>query len=417
MTHPESIEHGLRHANRLADAEQFDAAIDRYRALLTRDPRCTAAWFNLGRTLQDAERYEESAASYLKAIELEPGFRDAGLNLGIVLRILGRTDDAVSLFDELIHADPDDAQAHLQRSLTRLAAGDFAVGWDEYTWRWKAEARPQRQFDRPAWDGSELPGTLLVTAEQGVGDEIQFASCLPDVLQRVGHCILECEPRLVPLFARSFPTIDAVPTTVSRNDFDAHVSIGDLPRLFRRSSDDFPEGQSWLVANPAAVEHWKSRFATLGDGPTIGVAWRGGCKPAVRHSRSTPLASWRPVLQTPNVKFVNLQHGDVSEELGELKEAVSGAGVDPLRDLDGFAALVAALDLVISVDNSTVHLAGALGVPVWTLLPFAADFRWMQSTDRSPWYPTMRLFRQRTPGDWDDVIQNAARDLESVSNP
>ncbi|MFQ5732468.1 MAG: tetratricopeptide repeat protein [Planctomycetaceae bacterium] len=415
---PESVESRLLLANWQADGGDFEAAIAEYRRILDADPRCTAAWFNLGRTLQDVERYRESTDCYLQALDLEPGFRDAALNLGIVLRYIGRLDEAAAVFTRLVDGNCDDAEAHLQRALTRVSAGDFVRGWEEYGWRWKAEATP-RPFDRPLWDGSPLgEGTLLLFAEQGIGDEIQFASCVPDVATRVERCLLECEPRLVPLFRRSFPGVDVVSAPVSGCDFDVQLPIGDLPRLFRRSVDDFPGRRSWLRAEEAQVGRWKRRFADCGARMTIGVSWRGGKKPDVQRSRSTQLAQWSAVLQSSNATVVNLQYGDVAAELESLRTATglrvrNWPDADPMKDLDDLAAQISAVDLVISVDNSTVHVAGALGRPVWTLLPFASDYRWMRGTDCSPWYPSMRLFRQPAAGDWDAVFREVAIALRS----
>jgi len=413
---PDSVETRLLLANRLADADRTDEAVAQFRIILHSDPRCTAAWFNLGCTFQEVEDYEQAAACYSRALQLEPGFRDAGLNFGIVFRSVGELEAARSLFEQLITADRNDAEAQLQRALTLLAAGNFADGWDAYEWRWRAEAE-SREFHCPTWDGSPLAEkTLLISAEQGIGDEIMFASCLPDVMQRVNRCLLECEPRLVPLFRRSFPDVDLVPTPVSPGGFDVQIPIGSLPRLFRRDLSAFPQRTAYLVPDAKAVETWKRRFAASGNNLTVGVSWRGGRKPDVRRCRSTDLLQWRPVLETPGIGFVNLQYGPVGEELQSLRET-SGIIIrhweesDPLVNLDDFAAQIAAVDLVISVDNATVHLAGALGVPVWTLLPAGSNFRWLRETENSPWYPSLRLFRQETPGDWNSVLQRIAAAL------
>lgn len=410
-------------ANLLADADRLDEAIACYLQLLEIAPRSVAGWFNLGRTLQDAGRFEEATECYTTALLLEPRFSDARLNRGISLRCLGRLDESQRCFTELLQHNPEDAQAHLQRGLTALSAGNWADGWEEYEWRWRAEAEP-RQLPLPLWNGEKSPQQkVLVLSEQGIGDEVMFASCLPDLLERVGQCVVECESRLVPLFARSFPRAKVVaaeidPASPSFPPCDSYLPIGSLPRFFRRSEDAFPRQQSFLQADEAAVSRWRTRFdEELGAGWRIGISWRGGRKPEIRRSRSTPLSQWRPVFGIPGVQFVNLQYGETADE----REQLAGeTGVlihdwpegNPLLDLDSFAARLKALDLVISVDNSTVHLAGALGVPTWVLLPFAADFRWQHRRKTTPWYPSVRLFRQPSPGDWASVLREVAALLE-----
>ena len=414
---PGVIDHRFQLADWLADADRFEDALSEYRAVLAADPHCVAAWFNCGRTLQDIERYDEALDCYLKAVEFEPRFRDAALNLGIVLRHLGRFEEAVAVFSQLIDGDTEDSQSHLQRSLTHLAAGQLAAGWDEYDWRWRAEAEP-RTWSQPTWDGAALSGErLLLSAEQGIGDQVQFASCVADALERVNHCLLECEPRLAPLFRRSFPDADVVAAPYAQSHCDCQLPIGDLPRLFRRSFTAFSQS-AWLVADSNRVAFWKQRFSALGADRVIGISWSGGKKPEVRRSRSTSLEQWLPVLSARDTAYVTLQYGAASEEWSSFAQAhnvpiFDWPDVDPLKDLDDLAAQIAALDLVISVDNSTVHLAGALGTPVWTLLPFASDYRWLRDTDCSPWYRSMRLFRQPRPGEWGAVFESVAVALQT----
>jgi hypothetical protein len=266
-----------------------------------------------------------------------------------------------------------------------------------------------------------VDGVLLVYSEQGVGDEIFFASCMGDVLTKARNCLVECDPRLVALYSRSFPNAEVIASTrntehdsnVHLPSFDLQIPIGSLPRHFRRSLDSIPQRRRYLVPNPTLQEKWTERFAELGDGLKVGISWRGGKQEISRRRRSTRLDQWEAVLSRPGVSFVNLQYGDCVEELEELYRT-SGVQIhdwndaDPLVDLDGFAAQISALDLVISIDNATVHMAGALGVDVWTLLPFSPDWRWLLNRDDSPWYPSIRLFRQSRIGEWDDVFNAAA---------
>jgi len=299
--------------------------------------------------------------------------------------------------------------------------GDLAAGWDEYDWRFQEENVPDR-FRQPIWDGSDLRDcTLLVYGEQGVGDEIMFASCIGDLLQGVGGCIVECDPRLVPLFARSFPGAQVVPGPRESGvfvrhplpPFDVRIPMGSVPRYTRRTLDSFPNARGFLVPDADMKRKWQARLAETGEGLKVGISWRGGRKRTTIEKRTTTLDEWLCLFGVPNVCFVNLQYGDCGEELSHLQQQ-HGVHVhdwddaDPLTDLDSFAAQVAALDLVISADNSTVHMAGAVGVPVWTLLPFSPDWRWMLDRSDTPWYPSMRLFRQRNQGNWNTVLREVA---------
>lgn len=418
QTSPDHLEARLQLSNLCDDAGEVEAAITHAREATRIAPHSALAWFGLGTLLKDHEQYAEAADCLPLALSCDRNCSEADHNLGIVLRSLGRHEEAIACFDRLIQLDASNAQAHLQRALTQLAMGELDVAWDEYEWRWQAEAE-RRRFDVPVWDGAPLKGkTLLVHGEQGVGDQIQFASCLPDTAARQGRVIVECEPRLVPLFARSFTGCDVVPQRDRHHrEFDCEIPLGSLPRLFRRRLSDFPSESGFLRPDMAKTLRWRERLAERDGTLLVGISWRGGTRPGDVRSRSTALSDWQPVLSVPQVGFVNLQYGDVEAELDSCRSRYGSPvryfkEADPLVDLDEFAALVAALDLVISIDNSTVHLAGAIGMPVWALLPFAADPRWMRETARSPWYPSVRLYRQPRPGDWGEVLAAVAGELK-----
>ena len=251
-----------------------------------------------------------------------------------------------------------------------------------------------------------------------------FASCVGEIAAWAERCVIECDPRLVPLFERSFPTAHCIakePTArpgPSHVDVDLQVPIGSLPRFLRTSAAAFPQRHSYLTPNRQQQTRWRERLAALGTGLKVGISWRGGKDAETRRKRSTDLHDWSDVLGAEGVCFINLQYGETADEIHSLQRQrqliVNDLdGVDPLVDLDGFAALISALDLVISVDNANVHLAGALGVRVWTLLPLASDWRWLLDRDDSPWYPSMRLFRQVPGGDWQHLFSRVAAELKS----
>jgi hypothetical protein len=305
--------------------------------------------------------------------------------------------------------------------------GDFAAGWDAYEWRFRCDMQ-ERALPWPVWNGGSLTDkSLLIHAEQGVGDEILFASCVPDVAKAAQQCVFECDRRLAPLFARSFHEVVVVPR---REDFqltpddvpvrvDERISAGSLPRFFRRAESDFPARSGYLSADAAATKTWRARLQNAGPGLKVGFSWRGGKSANLRARRSTELAQWAPIFSTPGVRFVNLQYDDDGEAARAQGAAVHDfSDLDRRNELDRLAALISALDLVISVDNSTVHLAGALGVPTWVLLPFVADWRWMLDREDSPWYSSVRLFRKRRDEGWEDLLSRVAFALhECVSTP
>lgn len=452
--------------NNLGDAlkkqGRLDEAIAHHRRAIDFKPMLAEAHFNLGNALKAQDRLDEAVESYRQALRHKRDYAEAHVNLGYVYDDLASVDRAMFHYDQAILIRPGLAEAHFNRSLLRLRSGDLARGWLEYEWRWEHNGR-RRHVDRPEWDGSPLFGrSLFVYAEQGLGDEIMFASCLQEVIEQSEACLVECDSRLIPLFARSFPEAkviarnrgDAprftaggvgspsgrctsprrqVPAVIGETDadsrlpvtatlepriqFDFQIAAGSLPRFLRPDLRSFPRTDAYLRVDPHKLQHWRRRLDGLGPGLKVGISWRGGKDSNVRQKRSTRLDQWEPVLNVPGIHFVNLQYGDCRQELQTVADH-SGivvhdwTDVDPLVELDNFAAQMAALDLVISVDNATVHLAGALGIPVWTLLPFSADWRWLLGRTDSPWYPSMRLIRQRSPDNWTDVFARVGRELE-----
>jgi len=406
---------------------EFDRAAECYQRILAVEPESAAAHYNLGNVYKDQQKLEEAASCYRRALELDSHLAEAHVNLGVVLKNLGHVSDAVTSHHRAVLIRPDDAVAHFHYALALLHEADLAQGWDEYEWRWKYEASP-REFPYAVWDGASLDDVhLLAYGEQGVGDEIMFASCLPDILEKTAACTLECDPRLVPLFARSFPLanvvareFDPASQTNGRPAIDVQIAMGSLPRYLRANRDSFPARLRYLSADAAQTDLWRRRYSEIGSGLKVGISWRGGAKPDVRRLRSTSLEKWMPLLSTPGVQFVNVQYGETADELAAIRDRTGVTihdwdDADPLVDLDNFAAQVAALDLVISVDNSTVHMAAAVGRPVWTLLPFSPNWRWMLEEERSPWYSTMRLFRQPSLNDWPAVFEKVARELKTLS--
>jgi tetratricopeptide (TPR) repeat protein len=403
-----------------------DLAIAAYRKAIDAQPRFATPWFNCGNAYREDNRLLEAVECYEEARQRSPNNPQILVNLAVALKDLRRLDAAYECLDEVLRVSPELPEARFDRSLIDLLRGDLGTGWDEYEWRLKHGQKPQ-PIALNRWDGDSLSGrSILVRSEQGIGDQVMFASCLHQIAPQSAACLVECDPRLVPLFARSFSNVTPIAPAAdpTANPAAAHCDVcdflGSLPRFFRRRIEDFPPTPAYLKPEPALVAKWRAQFARLGGALKVGISWRGGKDAETRRQRSIPIEFWRPILQVPGVRFVNLQYGPGAAEAATIRQRFDiplddGADCDPLADIDDFTAKIAALDLVLSVDNSTVHLAAAIGRPVWTLLPFSSDWRWMLDGETTPWYPTMRLLRCRTPDGWTDLLQRTARLLTAAT--
>lgn len=409
------------------ELEQYDEALRLLDAVLRRRPDDVAALKCLGLVLQKTHRPEQALAHYERARELDPDDPELLNNLGIVLQDLGRLDAAIASYDAAIARKPDFVLPRWHRSLAHLLRHDFARGWPDYELRMESADQPRRPLRYSRWDGGALGGrSLLVYAEQGLGDEIMFASCLPEVIAASRHCVVECSPRLETLFRRSFPqaavyslSAGGEPPAVEREaGIDAQVAMGSLPQYLRRSGSDFPCHSGYLKADPERVHVWRERLAALGPGLKVGISWQGGTHKTRRPMRSIPLAQWAPLLQSAGVRWVSLQYTECSAEIAAV-EAATGVRIADWRevrdDLEHTAALITALDLVISVCTAVIHLGGALGRPVWVLAPYSPEWRYGIAGDGMPWYPSVTMFRQLRYGEWEPVIERVAHQLHAAA--
>jgi Flp pilus assembly protein TadD len=398
---------------------QVDNAITCYQKAIQIDPNHALAYYNLGNIYLDKGQFDEAIVCYQQTLQLKPNIALAYNNQGIALQWKGQLNEAITFYKNAIDIDPTFAPAHLNLSLALLLSGDFKEGWKEREWRWKIDdiTSPLHKLPLPLWDGSNLRGkTIFIYGEQGIGDEIMFASCLSELIAQADLCVVECDKRLIPLFSRSFPKALMVERFKENRHYptealssDMKIAFGSILKFLRPNLTRFPQQEAYLIADVEKVNMWQKRFKALGKGLKIGISWRGGSKPNIIRTRSIVLEKWAELFSIPKIHFINLQYGDCNNELAEAKEKLGviihdWEDADSLKDLDNFAAQIAALDLVISVDNSTVHMAGALGVPTWVLLPFVPDWRWMLNREDSPWYLTIKLFRQPSIGDWESVI-------------
>jgi tetratricopeptide (TPR) repeat protein len=397
----------LRGLGRSADA------LDAFSRALRLKSGYAEAYNNRGNAQLELNRPSAALADYDRALALKPDATDALVNRGSALRDLNRADEAVESFDRAIALDPELAEAHWNRALTCLSLGDFEQGWRGYEWRWRrnaAEMTP-RVFAQPQWRGEDLQGkTILLHAEQGFGDTIQFIRYLPMVLAQGAKVVLEIPADLMPLIG----DIDDV-TMFRRGQtlppFDLHCALMSLPLAFGTTLATVPAPRAYLRAPSERIEQWRTRLPRA-EAPRIGLVWSGKPTHNNDHNRSIALARLAPLLLKPGFQFVSLQKEVRDADRAALRKFPALVRLDDaLADFADTAAVVASLDLVITVDTAVAHLAGAMGTPVWILLPAIGDWRWLLKREDSPWYPSARLFRQPHIGDWGSVIARLTREL------
>ena len=376
------------------------------------------AWVALGVALLAQERLQEAHDAFERADTLAvetSGDRPESLDRGLALRLLGRTRDAIDYYEAKLPGTPD-AAAHGQYALALLTAGDFR-GWPQYEFRWfdPSLAAQRARYGRPQWRGDELEGkTILLRCEQGVGDVLQFIRYAPLVKAKGATVLLELRPGLGAL-PDSFPGVDAAfPHGQVTRDFDYWCDLLSLPRALRTTLDTIPASVPYLRADATRRRRWRERLAPV-QGPRVGLVWAGDPNHPRDRQRSIPLDLVEPLLAVSGVSWLSLQKGPAAALLTATRAARGVADLgSELDDYAETAAVIDALDLLVTVDTSVAHLVGALGKPVWMLTPAPADWRWLEGRDDSPWYPTMRLFRQQTAGDWRGVIARVVTALEAL---
>lgn len=436
---PDFVDSLVNSANALSKLDMDDLAIERLNKALQINPDLGATHNNLGIVLAKAGRFEEALACYEKAIELNADKSEVMNNLANALNSSGRTDDAVDTFKELISEDaghyvaynnlgsaykdmarydeaeknfrksieiePSYAEGHANLGYTLLMRGAFEEGWAEYGWRGmsKGSILARRTYDQPAWEGQNVTGKrVYVYPEQGLGDIVQFSRYVPLLKSRGAKVIMELPPFLMDLF-KGFKGADEFNLQGnSPPDFDIHVSIMDLPQYFGTTLETIPAPTGYLKADDALITLWEERLRDA-DGYRVGFVWAGNPKHGNDKNRSVQLEQMRPLIELQGVTPVSLQVGKDDQAKALFGDKI----IDIAPDLSNFAETAAAmsnLDLIVSVDSSPLHVAGALGLPVWGLIPFIPDWRWLLERDDSPWYPTMKLFRQDDRKSWEPVI-------------
>jgi hypothetical protein len=410
-----SVEQALDLANAFRSSRQWAAAETFYRRIIASSPACFDAWNNLGYVLSETRALEEACDCFRRALAINPGSAEAYHNLGCTILETGRWREAIQYTRRAVELDPQCPEGHFALSLALLLTGDFREGWERFESRRACVdvAAHTRPFHRPPWSGESAQGkTLLVYAEQGAGDAIQFLRYLPLAQARSGaaEILLECRPELLRLFSSNLGdniTVRPKDVVAQGGHFDLHTPLMSLP-YHTGQVEPLRMIEPYLQADLPLRGQWRERLAA-GRALRVGVAWEGNPTHRFDAQRSIASHHLNVLSGVPGVEFHSLQVDPRSPKPANWIDLTGS-----ITDFADTAALIAELDLVVTVDTSVAHLAGALGRPVWTLLAFMPDWRWGLEGEATPWYPTMRLFRQKQLGDWAEVIQRVSAELSAL---
>lgn len=418
-------------ANRAAELNElcrFEEAAALCLAATAQDPRCWSAWNNLGNAMTELQRYDDAVAAYSNALAINPGAARAAANMGVALFRRGAPGPAVAFLEIAAEMEPENAETRCNLAQSLLAAGDWERGFAEYEWRWRTAAMAGVVETAPRWQGEPFAGrTLLITEEGGFGDTLQFVRYAPLAKSRGGMVILQARAPLAALLAR-MPGIDAiVPTGAPPPPHDLQAPLLTLPHLFATTTDTVPLAGGYLTPDPMRVAAWRERLARHGTAArlNVGLVWAGAPRPGMRgaaladHRRSMRLGDLQPLAAlSPEVAFHSLQVGAAGAAARQPPQGmVLHDDTAAIGDWDDTAALVSLLDLVVAVDTSTAHLAAALGKPVFLLSRYDQCWRWLADRTDTPWYRSMRIFRQTRPLDWDEAVRAVARDVGLCPTP
>jgi tetratricopeptide (TPR) repeat protein len=408
---PQMVEAYNNLANAYKTRGDLDAAIENYNQVIRLKPDLAEAYYNLGSALRLKGEFQ-AAISHLKhALRLKPRYAVAHNNIALAFKNQGQLDAAIDHFSRALQINPHLAEAHWNRSFVYLLKGEFDKGWQDYDWRFR-QARwktlyPHR-YEKPRWNGSPLPDqTLFIHDEQGLGDSLQFVRYIPAARSRCQKVIFETRRSLIPLL-EGFPGIDHIIARSSRPypdpNWDVYIPLMSLPKVMGTTLDTIPRRIPYIFADSQKANFWRQRLS--GGGVKVGIVWAGRPQHTNDRNRSCRLEQFHPISKIGGIRLIGLQKGEAAAQARHMPAgmALTNYG-EEIEDFSDPAGLIENLNLVIAVDTAVAHLAGAMGKPVWVLLPFVPDWRWMVDRADSPWYPTMRLFRQTTLGDWQTVFQ------------
>ena len=403
-----------------------DEAIQVYDKAILLKSDYAEAYNNKGAVLQELGKFDEAMESLNKSISLKPDYADAHYNMGHALHYQDKFDEAVDAYNKSISLKPDFAEAHYNLSFTLLNSGRLKEGLDESEWRWKTEKyfSRNRHFSRPMWDGSQSlkDKRILLWCEQGIGDTLNWSSCLSLLASQANHCILECQDKLVPLLQRSFPNVEVKPEDRSldqnRDDFDYHLPMGSLYRHFLTDITQNTKPKAYLVPDPERVNYWRDRLASLGKGPYVGIAWKSSVISHYRSLHYPPISEWSPILKIPDVTFINLQYKDFEDDLAKVKEEV-GVTVHNFDDLDQFnnvddvTALCSALDMAVTTKVTPMIFSSAVGTP--TKIANLQQSIW-NTILNNPVGPLVDMYNKNTWETWDNVFDLIEKDIIKLKN-
>ena len=393
---------------------RFKEAIKSCQQAIKIDPNFSGAYYNLGNSLVDVGQIKEALDCYNKAIKIKPNYPEAFLNMGNALRDMGELDSSLKFFKHAIKIKPDYSDAYYNESLIHLYKKNFKKGWSKYEWRLD---RLEYTFDlqkseKARWKESKK-GRVLLWPEQGIGDEVMFSSIIPELYKKTDKLLVQADERLIPLFKRSFSKdIEFYSSNkcIDENDYDYHIPYGSLPEYFRQTIESFENSsKGWLQASDLKTKDLRSKLLLEDNQNLIGISWHSTAKRIGLQKRSMSLNHLAKSLYSKNVRLISLQYGDVDNEIENLFaetgiKVIQVKDINNMNDIDDLAALINACDKVVSIDNSTAHLAGALGKDTQVILPYSCDWRWGEALEKSYWYSSLKLYRQSQNNDLESLV-------------
>jgi Flp pilus assembly protein TadD len=422
---PGSVDTATNLGNVLIAAERLEEAEEIFRSILSRNADDLSAIVNLSYVLTSQRRSKE-------VVELLEGFSKSKIlppevsnNLASNLADMGKLDESAEILVRGLKHAPDDAHLRFKNSIIEMLRGNWQAGWRDFDARWVVTELEKRPFPYPVWNNEPLDDkVILIWGEQGIGDEVMFASMIPDLIKRAGKVVIECDPRLAPSFRRSFSGGTIIERTtppaqeLSSMNIDFQLAAGDLGRWLRPSETSFKAQGPFLKADQSRAEALRHQYLERSDDLLVGITWHSANQ-NIGDLKSLPLVGLADVFAIDGCTFVNLQYGDTAADLDLLERQLSvrlvtDPEIDPIADFDAHMAQIAAMDLIISASNSTVHAAGALGIPTWTLLRHVPDRRWLLNREDTPWYPSVRLFRQEAPKSWAEPVRRISDQLSGL---
>ena len=398
----------------LKDLGKLDEALAAHNKALSLRPEYLEAHFGIGNAFRDLGKLDAAIDAYDMILSLNPNYADAFNNKGIALQDQGKTEKAIENYVKALSVKPDHTDANWNQSLALLSKGDFKNGWKQYEKRWERSnnTKVPLQSSKPRWEPNKS-GRVLVWSEQGLGDLIMFSSIIPEIYNQCKKLIIKTDARLIPIFKRSFPS-DIIyyrsEENVEEGQYDYHIPIASLPLYFRTDLQSFKKNNgSYLKVDNHKVENLRSELISGSYCNLVGISWHSTNHLRGAQNRAISLNELTPILQMPKTKFINLQYGDVKKDINNLFtdygiKIHQVSKIDNMKDIDGLASLIAACDSIISIDNSTIHLAGALGKKSKLLLPYSCDWRWGRGLSFSYWYNSVELYHQTEIGNWDQVL-------------